>query len=338
MRSVCNRRVTGLGLVIVLAALLLCATSAMAGIGGSVVPTGGNSTAAVGDLLNASLKVINTSTAPNDTENVEIISLFFTPSCADSSSPTCLPGNEDPGVFKVLTAVGDPGTAPCANMAFTISAPDPSGEVQLVPQSQVILAPATAAEPARSCQVNLQVRVFKVPTNPAAGPPVTTDPLARVRLLGLSSNLSGTGSGSANIQILKGEVSITSTANPNTTVPPGTSVTDTAVVAKAPGAVPPTGSVRFILCQPNEVNANGCPGGTGSVVPPDKAIVGNSVTSDPTNDTNAFGKYCWRARYLGDANYNPSNHTDPNSECFTVAGQPNLVVVKTPDKDRKSVV
>src|SRR5262249_6585059 len=58
---------------------------------------------------------------------------------------------------------------------------------------------------------------------------------------------------------------------------------------------------------------------------------GNSVTSDPTNDTNAFGKYCWRARYLGDANYNPSNHTDPNSECFTVAGQPNLVVVKTPD-------
>ena len=55
------------------------------------------------------------------------------------------------------------------------------------------------------------------------------------------------------------------------------------------------------------------------------------MTSDPTNNTNAFGKYCWRARYLGDANYNPSNHTDPDSECFTVAGQPNLVLVKTPD-------
>jgi hypothetical protein len=33
--------------------------------------------------------------------------------------------------------------------------------VQLVPQSQVVLAPATAPEAARSCQVNLQLRVFK---------------------------------------------------------------------------------------------------------------------------------------------------------------------------------
>src|SRR5262245_49672778 len=116
MRSVCSRLVTGLGLVTVLG-VLLCAMPAMAGIGGSDVPTF-PATAAVGDLINVSLKVINQSTAPNDTENVALTTLFLTPSCADSSSPTCLAGNEDPGVFKVLTAIGDPGTAPCAGIAF----------------------------------------------------------------------------------------------------------------------------------------------------------------------------------------------------------------------------
>src|SRR4029453_6973086 len=107
---------------------------------------------------------------------------------------------------------------------------------------------------------------------------------------------------SANIMILKGRATVLSTANPNTTVPPGTSVTDTVTVAKALGAVAPTGSVRFILCQPNEVTAAGGPGGSGSVVPPDKPLIGNSATSDPTTNTTTLGKYCWRARYLGDAN------------------------------------
>jgi hypothetical protein len=27
--------------------------------------------------------------------------------------------------------------------------------------------------------------------------------------------------------------------------------------------------------------------------------------------------YCWRARYLGDANYNPVNHTNATTECFS---------------------
>jgi hypothetical protein len=103
-------------------------------------------------------------------------------------------------------------------------------------------------------------------------------------------------------------------------------VTDTATVTKAPGATPPTGSVRFILCQPNEVNANGCPSPAGTVIPPDVALSGNSATSAATNDTTTPGTYCWRGRYLGDANYNPVNHTNAVTECFTVTRLPSTTV------------
>jgi hypothetical protein len=230
----------------------------------------------------------------------------------------------DPGVFKVLSATGDGVLNPCAGVTFDVGAPDmTTGEVALVPQTTVTLGPANGPVLDRTCRVNILLRVFKVPTNPAPGPPTTTDFLTRAVLHGVSSNLNGTASGSANITIIRGEVVMATLASTNsTTVVPGTAVADTVAVDKAPGAVPPTGNVRFILCQPNEVTAAGCPSPTGTVVPADKTLVGNTATSDSTNDTTAIGKYCWRARYLGDANYLPKNHTNDTTECFTTVQQP----------------
>jgi hypothetical protein len=295
----------------------------MAGIGGSNVPTL-PLTAQVGEIFEANTLIINGSTDPNDTENVTLTTLFITPSCADSTSNVCISPNLDPGVFKVLSATGDGVLNPCAGVTFDVGMPDPTtGEVALVPQTTVTLGPATGPLIDRTCRVNILLRVFKVPTNPAPGPPTTTDFLTRAVLHGVSSNLNGTASGSANITIIRGEVVMATLASTNsTTVVPGTAVTDTVAVDKAPGAVPPTGNVRFILCQPNEVTAAGCPSPTGTVVPTDKTLVGNTATSDPTNDTTAIGKYCWRARYLGDANYLPKNHTNDTTECFTTVQQP----------------
>ena len=303
-------------LMVLLAVVLLDATPAGAKIAASATPIWPPD-AKVGDLVTAVLLIANQSFAPDDTEGLELANLSVTPSCAAHNSPICLAGFTDPGVFRVLTAVGDAGT--CAGVEFTVQAPDPvTGEVALTPTVPVTLGPGNGPFFARSCVVNLLLRVRAVPGNPAPGEPdFTTFPLARTVLIGLVSGLPGVASGTAKITIEKGDVTLTSTSIPNGVVLAGSAVMDTAVVTKAPGAVPPTGFIRFILCLPTEVTANGCSSPAGSKVGVDIPLVNNGATSIPTGNTAPLGKYCWRARYLGDANYNPLNHTNSTTECFT---------------------
>ena len=318
----------GLAVIAMLGALVFGATPAVAGIGGSDVPTWPG-TATVGDVINASVLITNTSTTPNNTENVQMTALFVTPACADGASSVCLGANTDPGVFKVLSATGDASTSPCAGVSFTLGVPNPStGEVQLTPVSTVTLG-AVSGGTNLSCLVNITLRVFKMPTNPAGSPGVT-DPLTRAALVGLDSGLGGSAGGAAQITLSKATPGVATTSNPNTNnVAPGTSVTDSVVVTKAPGAIAPTGSVRFILCQPNEVTGAGCPLPAGTKIGADKALVGNSATSDATTNTTTGGKYCWRARYLGDDNYNRVDETDAVDECFTVVAECHITVDKT---------
>ncbi len=102
----------------------------------------------------------------------------------------------------------------------------------------------------------------------------------------------------------------------------------------APGAAQPTGSIRFVLCQPGEGDASGCPSPAGTVVPPNvalSAVAPITATSSATANTFAIGKYCWRARYLGDANYDSANHTNAGAECFTTAKQqPTIATLSNP--------
>src|SRR5205823_3377382 len=111
---------------------------------------------------------------------------------------------------------------------------------------------------------------------------------------------------------------VTTTSNPNnTSILPGSSVSDTATVSGPAGAVTPTGTVVFFLCQPADVTAAGCPSG-GAQVGTAKTLVNGQATSDTTTNTTNAGTYCWRAVYSGDANYTTGNHTDATVECFTV--------------------
>jgi hypothetical protein len=99
----------------------------------------------------------------------------------------------------------------------------------------------------------------------------------------------------------------------------------------------PTGFVKFFLCGPIAANAQvqdcstggtqiGTPLDPGETV--DTGTAGDSTstaTSDalPASLTATPGKYCFRAEYSGDTNYDAVTHTNssttpPDNECFTV--------------------
>lgn len=119
------------------------------------------------------------------------------------------------------------------------------------------------------------------------------------------------------------------TASPSGTILAGQSVSDTATVSGGAGQPTPTGTVKFFLCQPNEITAGGCEGTAGTQIGTPAAgetLNGTGVaTSESTSNTTAVGTYCWRAEYSGDGFYLPSSHTNAlttatggvQPECFT---------------------
>jgi uncharacterized repeat protein (TIGR01451 family)/LPXTG-motif cell wall-anchored protein len=113
---------------------------------------------------------------------------------------------------------------------------------------------------------------------------------------------------------------------------PGSTQHDAVTVgtAQAPGV----GSVKFYLCPPAVVTANGgdC-SANGTLVSTNtldangQANSGN-VTGATTPSDNALGKYCWRAEFIPGANdhhYLAGTHTNSSTECFTIVhGSPTI--------------
>ncbi len=119
---------------------------------------------------------------------------------------------------------------------------------------------------------------------------------------------------------------ITTTATPGgSTNLPGTAQHDTVTVGT--GQALGIGSVKFFLCSPAEVTANGgdC-SANGTQVGSAVTLVSGAGTSDTVNGTTtpndvAPGKYCWRAEFTpsaDDHNYLAGSHTNSDTECFTV--------------------
>ena len=324
--------VTALRIMVALFGTLLTVTPAIGGVGGAALPTWPVS-AKVGDVFTATVFFVNTSTVPNDTENLVLDTVFVTPACAQTGGWLCFgDDNSDPGIFEVLSAVGDASTAPCTNVHFDVSpgmnqtfcgtgVVVPPGTVKLTPSTIITLGAANGPLNDRVCQVNITLRVFRIPTNPAPGPDVTTHPIGSAVLKRANGGDvppdCGVAAGATEIQIKKGTPGVASFSNARPqNVVPGTPVIDTAILTEAAGAIVPTGSVRFILCQPDEVTAAGCPAGAGTKIGTDKPLLGAAAKSDRAFDTTTLGKYCWRVRYLGDDNYRPLNHTNATTECF----------------------
>ena len=120
---------------------------------------------------------------------------------------------------------------------------------------------------------------------------------------------------------------ITTTATPGgSSNLPGTAQHDTVTVNDGTNAG--VGTVKFFLCSPSEVTANGgdCKAnGTqiGSAVTLDANGNGTSanVNGSSTPNDNTLGRYCWRAEFTpgpNDHHYLAGSHTNSGSECFTV--------------------
>ena len=120
---------------------------------------------------------------------------------------------------------------------------------------------------------------------------------------------------------------ITTTATPGgSSNLPGATQHDEAIVGTQ--AAPGVGSVKFFLCSPAQVSANGgdcSANGTqvGSAVNLDSN--GHATSADVSGSTtpsdHAIGKYCWRAEFTrgsDDHHYLSGAHTNNGSECFTV--------------------
>lgn len=174
---------------------------AFAGVGGAAGPTW-PVTLVVGGAVSAYIDIVNASDGVNASENVEVVRITFTPSCAAQTVGACT--TADPGVFTLApTAFGDPSTS-CKNTIFTLIG-STSGAYTLVPNRPVYLGPADgsggASNPKR-CRIviNATVAKLRVDSTPP-GLPITTIQLARAVLRGQTTLASGAATGQATIAI-----------------------------------------------------------------------------------------------------------------------------------------
>ena len=105
------------------------------------------------------------------------------------------------------------------------------------------------------------------------------------------------------------------------------------------------GSVKFFLCSPAEVSANGgdCSAdgtqvGAAKILDANGNASSDGISGQTTPNDSEAGKYCWRAEFTPSANdhhFLAGSHTNSTSECFSVQASPSIVT--TPSETSGSV-
>jgi uncharacterized repeat protein (TIGR01451 family) len=303
-----------------------------------------------------SINVTNSSTGnpPRESDDditVQLTEIGITPSCAQFSGGFC--STPELGVFDIATgpaaAVGTGGA--CIGVTFAVTGPDASGRFQAIPNSTVLLGPSNpASNPTLRptfCVVQFILEdVERVPTVdvdpvmpfvqtrnqidatiiPAVQPGENPNPP-------IAPGRQGTLLNTATVTVLAAPVTLETVSTPNgpTAVPPGSTATDQATIARVnPGGADPTGTVTFRLVGPNPDAA--CAGPTVFTSAPVAINPATGVATSPTSPALAAGTYNWVATYSGDANYLPITTevgcNDPD-ERFIVAIPPQIQVDKT---------
>jgi hypothetical protein len=280
------------------AGLLLFATPAFAGVGGSVVPDYPSPVTVGQTALPATLTITNQSTAANATESISVSTITHTPSCGTTLNSTCQTADADTGVFTVHNGTGHAATA-CAGIAFTAGAPDSNGNIIFTPGSAVTLGPSSGTLASSTCIIDFTVDVLKVPTKDAnaIAVGVQTDELGSAQFAGQTSGLTGSGAGSTQTTVNK--VSPTIATTPSAGGPVGTVLNDTASLS---GGSSPTGSVTFRLFSPSDSTCAAAPAYTNT----DPSA---PYATSPGFTSNASGVWHWTAVYAGDTNNNPATST-----------------------------
>jgi hypothetical protein len=220
------------------------------------------------------------------------------------------------------TGIGEAGTA-CFGQTFHITAIDPAtGQYTFTPTGGPVVL-TTPATPNSTCRVDFTFDVLKAPTKDSdpAAPGIQTAQIAFATGTSSSTGASNQSSGFSSISVDKASSNLVTQASTNSaSVAPGTTVTDQATLAPAPGGPAPTGTVTYTLVGPNPTAT--C---TGPVVGTGTAPVGSPSTGFTVTSP---GTYNFVATYSGDANYSPI--TTPvgcgvPNETFTVARPPSLI-------------
>ena len=194
-----------IALAVVVGLVSMGSRAALADVGLSATP-GFPSTVTVGDTGVAVTLTLSSSGASD--EAVTLDDIYLNPSCANNNA-ACSGGN-DPGVFDV-SATGT-GSAACAGVNFTISAPDSDGFVHFTPDSTVVL------NPGESCVINFAVDVVGLPTvdTNAIADGTQTNQRGLVDATGNTTGLPASGIGSDQTTVLNSPstaVSISSSAD-----------------------------------------------------------------------------------------------------------------------------
>ena len=274
--------------------------------------------AVVGEVVSASVSIINTSTAPEATGGHRVGDILVVPSCGTTGpNPSGDCSQPELGVFEPGTnAVGEAGTA-CGGMTFAIT-PDPgsaTGRVRLTPSATIELAPPGSN--LDRCVVRFPMTVLRVPTQDVFG-----DLGTQTVMLAASSGASiaqptstSFSAGSERVTIEAAAPSLaTQVAEPEVVV--GDPVADTATLS---GGAEPSGTITFDLFGPDDEDCSGPPVASSS-----HPVAGaGSYTSSATTPS-AAGGYRYVARYSGDADNRPVSGAcgDPNESVAVSAAEP----------------
>jgi hypothetical protein len=293
-RSVDARRVRDLAIAAPLAALLVAGvlpSTALAGIGLSIAPTY-PSPLTVGQMdVPVSLLITNGSTEPEDGGTLTLELIRHTPACGNDDVPCpAMDGmgmdQRDPMVFALsATAVGDSQSAndgACDGRTFNIVLSDANtGEVTFVPNDAMgdpMLGPPDSATEA--CLITFTVDVLMLPTKDAnAGLPfIQTNQLGRVTARSSVTDLTGTGTGSAQVTVLEPTPTPTPTDTP--TLTPTNTPTNTPTLTNTPTDTPTLTPTNTPTNTPTATNTptNTPPPPTPTFTPPPIPVV-----SSPTS-------------------------------------------------------
>jgi hypothetical protein len=303
------------------------ADAAAAHATGVTAPT----TATVGQTIDVTLDITNTSTAPETAAGHTITDIMIVPSCG-STGPN--PSGDCPvadvgAITTGTSAVGAPASA-CAGTTFTIAAEPGSttGRQRLTPSAPVVLA-APGPGSADECTIELDLTIVRTPTADAL-PTAGSQTVVLASSVGTSNiappgqpNSTSFSAGAAAITIEGATPSlVTQVAEPEVVV--GDPVADRATLS---GGAEPSGTITFDLFGPDDEDCSGPPVAS-STHPVDGAGAYSSSAATPT----AVGGYRFVARYSGDADNRPVSGAcnDPNeSVAVSAAEPPGIRVLKT---------
>jgi hypothetical protein len=258
----------------------------------------------------ASISIGNNSTAPESGGNLTVTDITLVPSCGSLSFGDCPAANDDPGVYAVSAATGEPGTA-CAGMTFTVTTiVAAQGKLRFTPPSAVVLGPPGGLSAV--CRIDFTIDIVKMPVKDSdVGAGMQTAHLAAASWSSAVSGASGTGFASSETTVSKAQPTIATSAT--ATVAVGSSASDSATLSSG---VSPTGTVTFNLFGPSDLTCAG-PAVFTSTVP----ITGNTTVASGSYVPTVAGSYHFIATYNGDPkNNSAAGACGDSGETVTVTG------------------